>query len=236
MKTCKTMDETRLSQYVDGELDAAVRNEVERHLRGCADCPGIVDDQRAIRSAAAGLPRDIEPPRDLWSEIERRIEGSGAVTSAGAGPPDSGDVTLPGSGRFHLARSWSVGLAAAAAVVVLVAGAAFLVRDDRRLSDGEATPPPGVSVTLASLKAAGADYRRMTAELEMLIEARREDLSPVTVSVLEENLRIIDEAFDEIQVALENDPHSAPHRALFTSIYRRKMMLLQQAFSLPPQS
>ena len=121
-------------------------------------------------------------------------------------------------------------------MVVLLAGAAFLMRDDRRLLDGEATLPPGASVTLASLKAAGADYRRMTTEIEALIEKRRGDLSPLTVSILEENLKIIDEAFNEIQVALENDPHSAPHRALFTSIYRRKMMLLQKAFSLPPQS
>ncbi len=239
MRICKTMDAARLSEYVDGELAAPARNEVERHLRGCADCPGIVDEMRAIRSAAAGLPREIEPPRDLWSGIESRIEGSGAAAPADPDevtPVGSGEVTPVGSGRFHVARSWNVGLAAAAALVVLVAGAAFLMRDDRRLADGEATPPPGASVTLASLKAAGAGYRRMTAELETLIEARRGDLSPATLSVLEENLKIIDEAFDEIQVALETDPHSAPHRALFTSIYRHKTMLLQQASSLPPQS
>ncbi|MEE9291614.1 MAG: zf-HC2 domain-containing protein, partial [Acidobacteriota bacterium] len=193
MKICKAMDETRLSEYVDGELAAAARNEIERHLRGCADCPGIVDEMRAIRSAAAGLPREIEPPRDLWSGIASRIEGSGAaapadpdeITPVGSGevtPVGSGEVTPVGSGRFHVARSWNVGLAAAAAVVILVAGAAFLMRDDRRLADGEATPPPGASVTLASLKAAGAGYRRMTAELETLIEARRGDLSPATLS------------------------------------------------------
>ncbi len=54
-----------LSDYVDGELEAALCSEIEAHLARCPDCRIMVDTVRKViglyRTAAAKeLPSDVE--------------------------------------------------------------------------------------------------------------------------------------------------------------------------------
>lgn len=72
----------RLSEYVDGELASREREELERHLEGCADCRAIVADFRSLGSAARALP-SLGPARDLWPAIERGIESASIGRSRG---------------------------------------------------------------------------------------------------------------------------------------------------------
>jgi len=66
------MDAT-LNEYVDGTLGVAERAAAEAHLAGCARCREAVAQLRALVAGARGLPQAIEPARDLWASIERRI-------------------------------------------------------------------------------------------------------------------------------------------------------------------
>src|SRR6185295_13765117 len=66
------MDAT-LNEYVDGTLGVAECAAVEAHLAGCARCREALAQLRALVAAARGLPQAIEPARDLWASIERRI-------------------------------------------------------------------------------------------------------------------------------------------------------------------
>ncbi|MBI4521642.1 MAG: zf-HC2 domain-containing protein, partial [Gemmatimonadetes bacterium] len=61
-----------LSDYLDGELSDAVRQELEIHLLDCAECRATLDGLAAVVEAAGRLePR--QPPRDVWAGIAARI-------------------------------------------------------------------------------------------------------------------------------------------------------------------
>jgi len=53
-----------LSNYIDGDLDLAMKQELERHLGHCEDCTMIVDQTKKTveifcDSAPVALPRDM---------------------------------------------------------------------------------------------------------------------------------------------------------------------------------
>ena len=67
----------RLSEYVDGDLDATSHAALSQHLAQCGECSAIVADLRFIAASAASLP-DVGPRTDLWAGIAASI---GAPTS-----------------------------------------------------------------------------------------------------------------------------------------------------------
>src|SRR2546428_389250 len=63
----------RLSEYLDGELDAREARDLEAHLAACAACAGTLAALREVAARAAAVgPR--EPARDLWPGIAARLE------------------------------------------------------------------------------------------------------------------------------------------------------------------
>jgi anti-sigma factor RsiW len=65
----------RLSAYIDGELDAAERAALERHLTGCADCQGAVTELGGVRQrlGSDGIRPGDAPSKAEWRAIEQRI-------------------------------------------------------------------------------------------------------------------------------------------------------------------
>ena len=47
MVSCKTIV-AHLSQYVDGDATAEMRQKIERHLRGCRRCSAVYDSTRKM--------------------------------------------------------------------------------------------------------------------------------------------------------------------------------------------
>ncbi len=62
----------RLSEYLDDELTAAERAELEVHLGTCADCRAVLTELRQVVRTAAALP-DEPPAHDLWPAIEAKL-------------------------------------------------------------------------------------------------------------------------------------------------------------------
>jgi anti-sigma factor RsiW len=124
--------EELLSAYVDGELDAETRSEVEARLAASADWRAVLDDVRAARDAVRGLPAvDLSP--DAWSQV------IAAVTAA---DPAVRPATTPRlmtarhrRGHRRHARWVAVGAAAAAAAAVAVA----IVPGPKRVTPNVAT-------------------------------------------------------------------------------------------------
>jgi anti-sigma factor RsiW len=96
-----------LSAYLDDELTAQERAEVEAHLEFCAPCLGDLDEEREVRSAVRGLPA-VDPPFGFYERILRD------------GPADPAQPTKRRF-RFGMAN-----LVATAAAWVLVLGVANL--------------------------------------------------------------------------------------------------------------
>jgi Putative zinc-finger len=124
---CATF-EAALPDYLEGALGSAADVAARAHLATCEQCRTLVADLERIRTQAAGLP-DLQPSRDLWAEIDARIETPAIAVDAGrrVGGSDRGlgRRGSPWSGWFG--SPWSVrsGLRAAA-LIVATAGVTYL--------------------------------------------------------------------------------------------------------------
>lgn len=204
MIDCASFDD-RLDDYVDGVVDDAARRELETHLAECPRCSETLESQRRLLRAAADLPREIAPPRNLLPGIRRATQGA-ATRSA----------------------PWWLGLAAS----LLLAGGIAVVfgmwRSER--ANGPGAAGAGAQIATATeqteLQAAESEYQRAAEMLLASIEAHADRLSPGTLATLRRNLAIIDEAIDEIRVALERDPGHPANTELLASMYQQKIHLL----------
>ena len=108
---CEAFD-AALPDYLEGTLGGSLRASVERHLRECVRCAGLVRDIENIRDEAAALP-DLVASRDLWAGIETRIAA-----------PVIPLATRPERQR-RIVPAW-IGIAAAA-LIVSTAGVTYLL-------------------------------------------------------------------------------------------------------------
>jgi len=199
--------ESLLDAYVDERLAPDDRREVDHHLEGCAACRAVVDELRDLARVTAQLPRGIPPERDLWPELSKKIDLLSASNVS------SGHV-----------RSVHLGIWAAAAAAMLILGLALTIT----LTD-RSTPVDGQAYSAAHLEAfreAERQYLEATRQLLATLENRRSALPPASVTAVEENLQIIDQAIDEVRLALDVDPEDRRNGHLMTALYRRKLELL----------
>lgn len=204
----------RLSDHLDGALDARERASVEAHLEGCPECSAILDDLREIAEAAARLP-DREPTVDLWEGIAARI---------GAADPAIG--TAPRRFSFSLPQLVAAGIALVAATSAIM----WHVRPDAPADREVATVEPPVltdaPVSFAAYAMApGSDAA--IAELERIVDQARDRLDPTTVQVIETNLAIIDRAIEDARRALADDPANAYLSDYLAQQVRRRVNLLR---------
>jgi len=141
--TCEAFD-AALPDYLEGTLDGSLRASVERHLRECVRCAGLVRDLENIRDEAAVLP-DLVPSHDLWAGIETRIA---APVIPLAGRPERQRRMVP---------AW-LGIAAAA-LIVSTAGVTYLLtarslRSGAHSSVAAGTSAPSTQSPIAAAPAA----------------------------------------------------------------------------------
>jgi anti-sigma factor RsiW len=65
-----------LSAYIDGELTAAERAEVEAHLAVCAECRSDVEGEAEVRRLVRDLPA-VDPPFGFYERMLRQGPGAG---------------------------------------------------------------------------------------------------------------------------------------------------------------
>lgn len=83
--------QSRLHDYLDGELASSDANAIRVHVEGCAACRGQLEALRNLIGRAAALPREIAPARDLWREIRREIETQPTLIGSSPAKPQDLD-------------------------------------------------------------------------------------------------------------------------------------------------
>ena len=210
----------RLSEYVDGELDAETRAALEAHLATCAECRSTRDELERVVARARRVEYR-EPANDLWGAIEATITNNRTRST-----------------RRFVTLSWARLAAAAAIVAVLAGGFAWTIASRR--SSGIAVVPIGRdtfvpeprTVAPGAPALAAASYRDAAADLERALEAGRSTLRPETMRVIEENLRAIDLAIAQTDSALRRDPGSAYLNQYLAATMQRKLRLLRRAVEI----
>lgn len=198
----------RLDDFVDGLLGEAGRAEMAAHLDGCAACREDERRLRALLAQAAALPVEVPPPFDLWPWIERRLD-------AGAGS---------GTGLRYLAAAACVALAVAGALTARTPRAAGQVAAGES-AQGTLAP---AALQAADVEQVERDYERAAAALLVQVRARQERLSPETLAQVEESMRTIDAALEQIRAALRKQPGEPALHLMLAATHRKKVEVLRR--------
>lgn len=216
-------DEVLLNDYVDGLLGSRESSDVERHLRACAACRAQVESTRRLLEAAAGLPSSIEPPRSLWEGVALRTVDRGPAAA----------VPTLRSARWQLAAAATVLVALSSVVTAVIVGREGHGGPAAAAPATVAAAPAGPGATAATpARFVASQYQPTVARLRAELEARRAELSPATVQAVEANLQVIDRAIATTEAALAADPSSQPATRLLSSMYEKKIGLLEQTLQL----
>jgi hypothetical protein len=184
-------------------------------------------EERKVRSLAE-LPRDIEPARDLWPQIEARLErGAGAVARVRAREP-----------RSPLARlRWL----AAAAMVAAVAVGVWIGRDFPPQQGGAPLAHNPPSTAPATQPPVGGQFARTPADLLFVsdpryqrdreallksLQARLAAMPPPARQKVSDSLAAIEHAKKDLEGELGKDPSNALLQELLINTYQDEMRAL----------
>lgn len=219
--TALHLTEDELHDAADGTHPPADTSRAARHLMYCARCRTDVDRIRELLALAATLPRSVDPPTDLWPDIQARIRArtGRAAPAASTAPRSRWDA-------FVRDRRWL----AAAAVLLIVASSMLtaLFLDRTTPLTAERPDSVGPAQRAPAVRTVSDDYDRLDQELTTLLAAQRDKLQPETIAKVERNLAIIDQAIAEIRQALIEDPGNDALRQLLKATYGQKSALVRQ--------
>lgn len=211
----------QLSAYLDGELTLGNRRRLEAHLESCPECSALLADLRAIVAAAPDY-EGRAPRRDLWKDIEARLEEAAVIPIGVSRPPD-----LPTSRRF----SWPQLIAASFVMAALGGGATYLALREKPAPATLVTdfPTSRLPDSTKTVGYAEAQYDSAVRDLELLLDAGRSRLDSTTVMTIEVSLQKIDAAIAEARSAVQRDPANAYLTRQIAANMRRKLNLLRAA-------
>jgi anti-sigma factor RsiW len=214
----------RLSEYLDGGLRDAEREELEEHLASCDGCTDALEGLRRVVTTAQDLP-DVPPATDLWPAIAAQIT-----------PPESGREPAREPRRspfWRLRFSFSVPQLAAAGIAVFLVSvtaawwmASSLAPDTDYLSLGG--PATSESVLAASNRAY-VEFGQEVNSLKRLLVEEGDKLDPETVRVIEKNLKIIEAAIAQSRLALDTDPANSDVQRHLVATMGGKVKMLRRA-------
>jgi hypothetical protein len=225
----------KLSDFLDGELEAAEEAAVAAHLRGCPDCSAVLNDLKRVVARAQAF--DVRPPqRDLWPGVSARIDR--------LAPQRRISFTLP---QFAAAAAVLIAVSGTLAVKLTERAAApATVAEKPALSAPDSTQAPDRGAAADSLAVdpgsavsnvervslADAQYDAAVADLEKALKNGRGRLDKATVEIVEHNLQIIDQAIAQARDALAADPANGYLSGHLVETRRRKLDLLRRAAAL----
>ena len=206
-------DDATLNAYVDAELDASARADVERHLETCGECRATVDDLRELRRLAGAL-QPMEPPARAWNRIEGRLREAG-----------------PQAGSRYSKYAW---LAAAAALLVATGIGLRMgpLAPRQPMVSSQADRQELAQSVESELREAEQHYQKAITGLEQITNAEKGALDPQTAATLEKNLAVIDQAISESRAALKTQPNSEPAQESLLDSFKTKIALLQDTVAL----
>ena len=173
-------------------------------------------------SSLRELPQSLEPGRDLWPQIEARLQqargdGAGRITAAP---------------RRRMALRWLAAAAMVASVAVGVwIGRTFLptaapVTAQRDAPQGTAAAWLSAPSALDAAYVSDPRYERQRAALLRSLQARLAALPPLSREKVMGSLAAIEKAKQDLEQALGKDPSNALLQELLVNTYQDEMRVL----------
>jgi hypothetical protein len=203
---------TRLD-HPDYATDGTLTPDALAHIEGCAVCGRYRERLAAIIDPSSVLPRDIPPPRDLWSDIASRLDTN------------------------EERKSWRIPyflpLAAAAGIAAILVTSLLSLppRNSATVANVPIETPkaaPTSAPVLLPVATVEIGFVQTRAVLMKRLEAQKSSVAPERVAVLEQTLSTMDSAVQDIHEALERDPYNASLLFKLSHTRRRELRFLQQ--------
>lgn len=210
------LTEDERQQLVDGALAPDRTREIDAHLAACDECAADVARLRATMARYKESSSDA-PVDDLWPSIRSRIERDKVI------PLTAPAQALPLRQRFGVRHAAVVGALAAGVVLTVV-----LLRPSHRI----AVDPIAAANDTIQLRLVADSVKGYEDEARILLnrlELQRALLRPDAAASIDRDLKVIDQAIDELKLAIQNDPRNPALRQLLASSYRQKIDLLKRA-------
>jgi chaperonin cofactor prefoldin len=179
------------------------------------------DEHDDVLKTVGQLPQSIEPQRDLWPDIESRL-----------------DAPKTARRRPGLQMGWTLALAAGVGCMALGAllTIGLMKRADTtapltaQATNPAATPVAGApqvrQASLGGYAMLGPEYEQARATLMIGLAERLDRLPPVERQKVERNLNEIRRALGEINAALQLAPNDTLLRELLLNTYHSELTLL----------
>jgi hypothetical protein len=213
-----------ISESVDGSVEARKAASLERHLEACPACREVLEDFRAMKSAASNLDTP-EPGEAVWLRIKDRV--------ASGGPAAETSAPVSVSGRFAFGLSGPALRFASAAALVLVLIASGVVIGLRLAGRGAAFyPRNSEKYTLAKLDEAEAYCEKAIKSLSQAFAGEKETMIPQAAEIIERNLAVIDATIQACREAVRKEPDDLQARSYLLAAYMEKVSFLDSALEL----
>ncbi len=111
------VESSRLHAFVDNELDAAQRAELQQHIAGCAECGVQLDELMSLRTMMKRALPSMTTPAQLRSRIERALDAESAIPVKTKPPATRKTWQLP---SFWMGAVSGMGLATASTVLAFL--------------------------------------------------------------------------------------------------------------------
>ncbi len=179
-------------------------------------------DDRKV-SSLRELPTSIEPPRDLWPQIEARLK---------AGDGNAPAVESPMVRPRRVPLRWL----ALAAMVACVTVGVWIGRDLVPLAGGTSAPisaanphlgiPGGTGSAMDAAYVSDPRYQRERAQLVANLQGRLDAMPPAARDKVAASLAAIEKAKQDLEQALGKDPSNALLQELLINTYQDEMRAL----------
>jgi anti-sigma factor RsiW len=210
----------RISEYIDGELNAAQKVSLEEHCAQCADCQKLMKDFQKITNRAKELDPH-SPPENIWAKIQEKI------------PSQEQEVwTLPPQKQRWFRSPRLSYVLSAALLLVVVVGLVFIYGP--RFWSGQAVvPEPGSQqYTLAKLEEAEQHYQLAIKALSEAAAVQKDQLDPQVAEVFRTNLAIIDQSIASCRQAVLSNPDDIEPRKYLLAAYKEKTDLINEIMAV----
>ena len=99
---------------------------------------------------------------------------------------------------------------------------------------GTAAGPTGTTMPVAKtdLDPAEVEYQRATSELLAALSKQKEGLAPETQKAVDDNLRVIDGALNDLRAAIKKDPSNQKLNKMLVATHQKKVDMLRYLLKL----
>jgi hypothetical protein len=176
----------------------------------------MTDRERdSLRDELDRLPRELPPERDLWPDVARGIEASRRRARAVR------TITMVSGLAAAATLALVLGLRGRHAPVPLAQAPSVSIPAPTPVL---ASPPPPLPEE--------DEYQTAERMLDAELQTRRQSMRPAQAAVLDDNLRIVDQAIETTRAAVREHPDDPELRAELDRVWEDKLDVMRRVTEL----